>query len=579
MAETPATTSIPPIASVPPIVRADLPAWARELITVYESHAASQFLLSGNVGDRLVLPGKTGANALGSLRDFLLEALLASFHVVLSYDLGNGIRVEKGAEEFAKWPALRDGKELPKTPLAAIETLTRYFRYTANLARLGQGSLHVAAIVRDAHLVAPALPGNTSYDLAALASLLREWASDSLLTHHTLVSILVTENLADLHPLIAANPRTARVKIPLPEAREMDSALRALATEAPLALAPLGAEPEGFARAAAELAGATVASVESLVRIKQYRKEGLTPADLAQIKKEIVERDSGDLIEFVQSSLSLADFFGPEHLKAWLRQDLELWRQGDVRALPKGYLICGPVGTGKSFLVECLAGEAGVPVVKLKNFRDRWVGTTEGNLEKIFRLLHALGRCFVFIDEADQTLGKRDAGSSDSGLSGRVYSMIAQEMGSSRTRGKVIWILASSRPDLIEIDLKRPGRIDVRIPLFPTSGPEEGFGLLRALARRFSLTLPDTAYENLKTVIPDLLTPAAAEALAFKAYRATRTEKLEPEAAFKSLLENYRSPVDPEILELQVRLAAEEATDLELIPARFRPRGDLHVRA
>lgn len=567
MAETPAATPAPPA----PIARADLPGWARELITQYESHAASQFLLSGNVGDRLVLPGRSGANALGSLRDFLLEALLPGFQVVLSYDLGNGIRVEKGGEEFAKWPAMREGKELPKTPHAAIETLTRYFRYTANLARLGQGSVHVAAIVRDAHLVAPAQPGSTAYDLAAIASLLREWASDSLLTNHTLVTLLVTENLADLHSLVATNPRTARVRIPLPEAAEMAGALRALAPDAPLALGPLAAEPEGLQRAAAELAGATVASVESLVRIKQYKKEGLGAADLSRIKKEIVERDSGELIEFVHSTLSLESFHGPEPLKAWLRQDLELWRQGDVKALPKGYLVCGPVGTGKSFLVECLAGEAGVPVVKIKNFRDRWVGTTEGNLEKIFRLLHALGRCFVFIDEADQTLGKRDAGSSDSGLSGRVYSMIAQEMGSSRTRGKVIWILASSRPDLIEIDLKRPGRIDVRIPLFPTSGPEEGFGLLRALAKRFSLTLEDSAFETLKTVIPDLLTPAAAEALAFKAYRATRTESQSAEAAFKSLLENYRSPVDPEILELQVRLAAEEATDLELVPARFRP--------
>jgi SpoVK/Ycf46/Vps4 family AAA+-type ATPase len=72
-------------------------------------------------------------------------------------------------------------------------------------------------------------------------------------------------------------------------------------------------------------------------------------------------------------------------------------------------------------MVECLAGEAGVPVVKLKNFRDKWIGSTEGNLEKIFRLLQALGRCFVFIDEADQALGRRDAQAGDSGVSERVY--------------------------------------------------------------------------------------------------------------------------------------------------------------
>src|ERR1700746_2167063 len=113
-------------------------------------------------------------------------------------------------------------------------------------------------------------------------------------------------------------------------------------------------------------------------------------------------------------------------------------------------------------MVECLAGEARVPVVKLKNFRDKWVGSTEGNLERIFRLLQALGRCYVFVDEADQAIGRRDSSSGDSGISGRIYSMLAEEMGSSTSRGKLIWILASSRPDLIEVDLKRPGRIDVR---------------------------------------------------------------------------------------------------------------------
>ena len=149
-----------------------------------------------------------------------------------------------------------------------------------------------------------------------------------------------------------------------------------------------------------------------------------------------------------------------------------------------GYLFCGPVGTGKTFFVECLAGEAGVPVVKMKNFRDKWVGSTEGNLERIFRLLHALGRCIVFVDEADQALGRRESSSNDSGVSGRIYSMIAEEMSDTDNRGKILWILASSRPDLIEVDLKRPGRIDVKIPLFPTLEPREGFTLLRALCKR-----------------------------------------------------------------------------------------------
>ncbi|HSX71116.1 MAG TPA: ATP-binding protein, partial [Pseudomonas sp.] len=247
------------------------------------------------------------------------------------------------------------------------------------------------------------------------------------------------------------------------------------------------------------------------------------------------------------------------------------WQAADLRALPKGYIFCGPVGTGKTYLVECLAGEAGVPVVKLKNFRDRWVGSSEGNLEKIFRLIRGLGRCIVFIDEADQTLGKRDAGSGDSGLSGRLYSMIAQEMGSADNRGRVIWILASSRPDLIEVDLKRPGRVDVKIPLLPTTRVAESAALLRALLKRFDLRLEQAELE--RQDLPLLLTPGAAEALAVKVYRQVRTARLSPLEALQQCLQGYQPPVPESVLRLQMQLAIREATDMAFVPESLRALG------
>ena len=73
--------------------------------------------------------------------------------------------------------------------------------------------------------------------------------------------------------------------------------------------------------------------------------------------------------------------------------------------------------------MTCWAGELGIPCVVFKNFRDRWVGATESNLEKIFGVLRALGQVVVFVDEADQAAGRREGGEGDSGLSGRVYSI------------------------------------------------------------------------------------------------------------------------------------------------------------
>ena len=544
----------------------NLPIWSEKLIALYQSHSANQFLLYGNVNDRVILPvGEK--RTLGSLYDFLTRVMMSRYDVILTYDLGNGVRIEKGGEIVTKWPAFKESPELPRAPRQATEWLTRFFRYSANLARLGQESYQIGFVMKAAHLVAPALPGALNYDLSALALLMRDWAADDQLTRHSLASFLIAENLNDLHPLLVNHPRAAPIEIPLPSTDELRDAIQLLAADHGAVLAEFA---PGYDTLAHQLTGTTLTSVENLLRLQSHKHEVLHARDLVSMRKELVEKDSAGLIEFIESKRTLEDFHAQEKLKAWLRQDIKLWLMNDVQALPMGYLLCGPVGTGKTYLVECLAGEAGVPVVKLKNFRDKWVGSTEGNLEKIFRLLKGLGRCFVFIDEADQALGKRDAGTSDSGLSGRIYGMFAEQMSNPANRGRIVWILASSRPDLIEIDLKRPGRIDVKIPIFPATTAAEGFALIRALAKRRGVELQESDFAAIEPMIPKLLTPGAAEAIAVKIYRAVRTEGLAAVDALRDTLDGYANPVPADVMEFQIALAAREASDGDFVPEPFR---------
>jgi len=550
----------PPTTHQPPTTAAKRPAWADEIALGYESGACSQFVLHGNVADRFPV----GAGS-GTLVDHLGELLLGRFDVVLTYDVGNGVRVAKGGDAFPAWPHWKQDQTLPKAPRAAVEWLTHFARYAANLARLGQKPIQVAFVVVGAQLVAPATQGYSPAEIAAVAVLLRDWASDGLLANHSLVTFLITDTLADLHPLVAANPRARTVAVPLPDAAAITAALAGLARECPAALAPFAGD---LAQPGRALAGTTLAAVDALVRTRQHRNEPLTEKDLGAVKKRLIEAEAGGLIEFIESTRTLDDLAGMDRVKAWLRQDLALWRQDDLQALPMGYLICGPVGTGKTYCVECLAGEAGVPVVKLKNFRDKWVGSTEGNLEKIFRLVRALGRCYVFVDEADQTLGKRESGGNDGGIGGRVYAMLAQEMSDTRNRGKVVWILASSRPDLIEVDLKRPGRVDVKIPLLPTATEAESWALIRALCKRRGLDLPAEAPAGIS--VPLWLTPGAAEAIAVKAYRVHRVEGLAPDAALAACLRAWRPPVAAETMRFQIGIAVDEASDAAFVPDAFR---------
>jgi len=544
-----------------------LPPWSQELAAAYASNASTQFILHGNVNDRFLLPLVPARS--GSLTDFLSNVLMPRFDLILTYDIGNGIRISKGAEILGDWPAFKENKELPRPPRAAIEFLTRCFRYHANLARLGKPRIQIGCVIRAANLLAPAIPGSTSYDLNSLALLIRDWSDDPLLADLALATFLLSENLNDLHPLLTGNPRATKSEIPLPSSCEILEILSHLAPAHPLALSRFNENLEPLAD---HLDGASYNAIDSLLKLKQHATEPILPADLVSLKKQLVEAEAQDLIEFITSTRNLDDLQGQEGLKTWLRQDIALWNQGDLQALPMGYLVCGPVGTGKTYLVECLSGEAGVPVVKLKNFRDKWIGSTEGNLEKIFRLLQALNRCYVFIDEADQSLGKRDTGSNDSGLSGRIYSMIAQEMSRPENRGRIIWILASSRPDLIEVDLKRPGRIDVKIPIFPTSNAEESFALLRALCKRRGVILSQQDFPTISETIPTHLTPGAAEALAVKIYRLTATSAKSPVEALIESLNGYRNPVPHHVMDFQIQLAIAEATDMSFVPEAFQPR-------
>jgi len=119
-------------------------------------------------------------------------------------------------------------------------------------------------------------------------------------------------------------------------------------------------------------------------------------------------------------------------------------------------------------------------------------------------------------------------------------------------------VLASSRPDLIEVDLKRPGRIDLKVPILPTTTRAESRELIAALARRYELPVSATELQQLDDLLPLMLTPGAAEALVMKAYRLHRTRGVSGGVALSDSLRGYQNPVQRMWLDKQIRLAVRE---------------------
>lgn len=576
-----------------------LPGWAEEMRQLYRSGSASQFVLHGNVFD-LVDSGVAGDERFLSLRHFLTRVMLEPFEVIIHYDRGRGIRIAKGGDHFHRflkafdsfqgtsWAALPDtgssgldaldlGNLLPREPNRALELINRFLRSSRHHMRAAADGgrvvqpLRVAVVVDYAQFIAPSgdairMTGELSQNLIQIL----DWASDPAVTGTAVATVLITENLTDLNRVLVETPYNAKLKIQLPDAAE----LRAFVNHATAAQADFETACEvGRDELADKLVGLSRVNVRGLLRRALAGDERITAAYLTGVKKELIEKEAFGRVEFIESKRTLDAVAGHDEAKRWLRQDASLLRRGRLRGIPMGYLLCGRIGTGKTFLVECWAGEVGIPVVELKNFRDKWVGATEGNLEKIFTILHALGQVVVFVDEADQMTGKRDSGSSDSGLSGRIYGMLAREMSDTRNRGKIIWIFATSRPDLLEVDLKRQGRLDVHIPLFPPGDPAGRHTLFAAMARKVGLAIAGDELPPL----PDDPNLGGNEMEGILV-RAMRHHETQPEAGpqrplaeiIAGVITDFRPSAHVERLELMDLLAVKECTDSTFLPARFR---------
>ena len=190
---------------------------------------------------------------------------------------------------------------------------------------------------------------------------------------------------------------------------------------------------------------------------------------------------------------------GHEGVKERLRRAAQADPRGRLRGVPMGYLIAGPVGSAKTFLVNCFTGELGFPCVQFLNFRSQWQGVTEGNLEKILKLLHAMWPVGVIIDEADAFLGDRNQ-QGDSGTSNRVFAQLSSFMGNTEYRGKIVWFLITCRPDLLPVDLKRQGRAEEHLALFYPQTAEEHDALFRIMLKKSGLKTPA---RSIKDVIDD----------------------------------------------------------------------------
>lgn len=511
MASSPHTVAPTAEAAAAPPLPDWFPGWAKELADLYFSGTTSLFLLHGNVHD-LVRVREGAGDAWCNVAEFLATQLFGAWDVVLHYDLGRGLRPLAGSEParlqgMIQQLAGRLGEvgTWPREPDPMLSLVDRYL--DRSLVDENEARRRIALVFAYAQYLVPAgdLSSLVRGDAARLVRFL-SWAQNPYIKRANVAFCLIAEKLTEVNERLVQSPHVATIHVPLPDRAERQRFI----------VARRAAEPAE--RLADMTSGLSLVNLNVLLATSKADGETGEAKRFGQLKKALIERQCQGLVEFVEPKHTLDLVVGHAAACERLLQDAEWIGQGRLDAAPMGYLITGPVGTGKTFLAECYAGSIGIPCVKLRNFRSKYVGETEGNLEQVLAVLRSLGPVVVIIDEADAALGSRQA-EGDSGTSSRVFSMIASQMGDTSYRGKIVWMLLTSRPDLLPIDLKRQGRAEVHIPLFYPQDDAEVTAMFAAMARKNKITLAADALTGLTSPQDAHLSGADIESVVLAARR------------------------------------------------------------
>jgi SpoVK/Ycf46/Vps4 family AAA+-type ATPase len=553
-----------------------LPVWAQELANKYGSRTANLYILHGNIRDYLPHRKKEDEFTFTRVQEYISEVLCGNQDIIAYYDRSSGVSFceEDMAREYISAmkkryadPDLDPADFISPDPEKSFLYLEKYF-LSRIIPKDRKEHCRMVLIIDYAETIAPAgdLIRLSDTDRYCLVTFNR-WAGDPKFIQGDISIILLTANLADISPRLVSAPPVVKVNVPFPDEKVRSSFLR-YKEQGGKFLLERGLSPE---RIGAITSGLNLMNLNQLVSESYEKNTPLSLEYLRQKKKEYIENEAAGLLEFLETGYTLSHVSGHDFVKKRFKNAARAIKMGRTDVLPMGYLIAGPVGTGKSFMVDAFAGEIGIPMVKFRNFRSKWQGDTESNLERVLNILKAMAPVAVMIDEADAFLGDRDQ-EGDSGTSNRVFAQIASFMGNTEYRGKIIWFLITCRPDLIPIDLKRQGRAEEHLALFYPESDAEREALFNTLVRKLDLDIRKFPISDLFRRYRYEYSGADLEAVLVRAklLAAMDNRVYVTREDMEEAMGDFIPAAYPHEVELQNLVAVLECTSKEMIPKKFR---------
>ncbi|WP_374565180.1 ATP-binding protein [Ideonella sp.] len=575
-------------------IKAELPAWARELREKYLAGEASTFVLYRNVFDSFLIGGQ-----FVDLKAFLTGPFVQETKpTVVEVSAEFGVQCLKGLVELDQAGDL----------MAQLHSLERHLRHSHGTA--------IYVPYADA-LMPGEDAGFVSSEDRKVGNLFHRWSLDRQLNSSDNITFIVVETLGSLNQSLLNNPKVAAIEVPMPDevaraqivrhlgpklstaqvaryaerlaglrAVQIESLMRASGNSAmgeaereALILQLLAGQPDAAERAK-RFAGITAGMTEDeIIKLVEPTRSVPSPdldEDVLHLiqarKRELIEKECAGLIEFVEPKHGLSAVGGCQHITGELLEIARSLREGDSKLTPMGLLAVGPMGAGKTFVIKAFLKEAGLSAVALKNFRSKWVGSTEKNLERVLATVKAMGPIAVLIDEGDRSFGNSGGEGGDEGTSSRVIARLKEFMSDTENRGQVLFVMLTNRPDKLDTDIKRPGRMDRKIPFFYAETAADRAAVVQAVVRRYDAALAcDVAGTTALCESLGGYSNADLEALTLLGLEFREREPaLSLLDALQRAKDDFMPPQERDMIDFMELLAVSETSRRSLLPPRFQ---------
>eukprot|EP00727_Mastigamoeba_balamuthi_P014554 m51a1_g9723 hypothetical protein (643) ;mRNA; f:1479227-1481523 len=508
-------------------------------------HAATQFSVSQvrkdapDVGD--TRPSAFGGyrDALASseafvdalLRPFLFEAVGAcnpgGLLVTGTKGVGKTSFATQLAERFARAPLFCHSSALSCSRISGHkpDAIREDIR-----AVLWEAARNAPAVVLldDLDAVAPAPSGSPEEEASAVdaqaAVAVREmlWSLRSVHGGRGVAVVATAASATAVHPVLqACNVFGRTVELLPPNKRDRQSIIGCLAASRGLALSE-----ESASRAASECDGYVAVDLAQIVdkaanRLGTGARRELSAEDLAAAMADFTPMSLMG-VKSVSSEVSWDDVGGLQDVKAALKETLEwpskfphLYESCPIR-MRSGVLLYGPPGCGKTMLAQAVARECSLNFISVKGpeLLSKYIGQSELAVRDLFRRAAAARPAILFFDEFDALAPRR--GHDTTGVTDRVVNQLLTQLDGVEALTGVYVLAASSRPDLIDPALLRPGRIDLCLHCrFPRQ--EDMADVLRAVSRKFTVDDSLDIAELATRFGGDAFTPADLRAIFYTA--------------------------------------------------------------